>query len=94
MKKTKWLNEEPFKEKECPNCHKILRQTRVRLGKNGLKAYRIWVHKETRKRACYEEQLRKSPYLPRPSNHKVTCKCGECKRTMDMNVEIAKNLDP
>jgi len=77
MSKTKYLNEEPFKEKECPDCHKTLRQTRVRIGKNGLKCYRIWVHKESRKRDCYREEETDFSYPE--SNHKPICQCGHCK---------------
>lgn len=78
MSKTKYLNEEPFKEKVCPTCGKMLRETRVRIGK-GLKCYRIWVHKETRKRDCYEVDTSNMTLQEIMSNgHKPICQCGEC----------------
>lgn len=83
--KTKYLNEEPFKERECPDCHKTLRQTRVKIGKNGLKCYRIWVHKETRKRDCYDvDTSNMSLQEIMSNNHKPTCRCGECNIRREM----------
>ena len=79
MTKTKYLNEEPFKEELCPDCGKMLRQTRVRIGKNSLKCYRIWVHKETRKRDCYEVDISDVPLKQiMTPNHKSTCPCPDC----------------
>jgi hypothetical protein len=80
---SKYLNEEPFKETVCSHCNKILRQTRTG---HGLKVYRIWVHKDTRRTECgtkeedairQEEEWKKNPF-PSPEGHKPTCACGDC----------------
>ena len=76
MNKTTYLNNEPFKERVCSSCNKILRETRVRIGKNSLKCYRIWVHKESRKRDCYS--IESTSLQDVSTGHKPTCRCGHC----------------
>ena len=86
-----WLNNEPFKEKPCPGCGETLRETRIKIGKKGIKAYRIWVHKETRKKDCYDKPINNSPYIKMPENHKEICQCGDCNRVRKWNQEIVMN---
>lgn len=90
MNKITYLNNEPFKEKPCLECGRTLRQTRIRMGRNGLKAYRIWVHKDTRKKQCYDI-TKDSPYMSMPVNHKEICKCHDCERTRAYNKDILFN---
>ena len=85
---SKYLNEEPFKEMVCPHCSKMLRQTRVG---HGLKMYRIYVHKDTRRTECgtreedekrSREEWEKNP-CPSPEGHKPTCSCPDCERARE-----------
>jgi len=76
MKTKAYLNNEPFKEEVCKDCGKMLRQTRVG---HGLKMYRVWVHKDTRRTECGNKEDDVIDWSPkRPMNHTERCVCPDC----------------